>query len=116
MMTQLAQAYQIYQALIAGPIDDGAEPPRGRAPGRYHVGHAQTISSNALEAVIEDAHVAADQAPAVYLPTDMAAVDTDPTSRLPVTVVPAGALAPTPTWLQPRRHGRRSLVAGFDIA
>jgi surface antigen len=75
----------------------------------------QTMILNALEAVIEDARVAADQAPTVYLPTDMAAVDADPTSRLPVTVVPAGALAPTPTWLQPRRHGRRSLVAGFVV-
>lgn len=75
----------------------------------------QTMILNALEAVIEDARVAADQAPTVYLPTDMAVVDADPTSRLPVTVVPAGALAPTPTWLQPRRRGQRSLVAGFVV-
>jgi surface antigen len=75
----------------------------------------QTMILTALEAVIEDARVAADQAPTVYLPTDMAVVDADPTSRLPVTVVPAGALAPIPTWLQPRRRRRRSLVAGFVV-
>ena len=75
----------------------------------------QTMILNALEVVIEDARVAADQAPTVYLPTDLAVVDADPTSRMPVTVVPAGALAPTPVWLQPRRRGRRSLVAGFVV-
>ena len=76
----------------------------------------QTMILNALEVVIEDARIAADQAPTVYLSTDMAIVDADPTtSRMPVTVVPAGALAPTPTWLQPRRRGRRSLVAGFVV-
>jgi surface antigen len=75
----------------------------------------QTMILNALEAVIEDARVAADQAPTVYLPTDLEVVDDDPTSRLPVTVVPAGALAPTPIWLQPRRRGQRSLVAGFVV-
>src|SRR5690242_6789738 len=40
----------------------------------------QTMILNALEAVIEDARVAADQAPTVYLPTDLAAVDDEPTS------------------------------------
>jgi hypothetical protein len=75
----------------------------------------QTMILNALEAVIEDARVAADQAPTVYLPTDLAVVDADTMPRVPVTIVPAGVLAPTPVWLQPRRRGRRSLVAGFVV-
>jgi len=75
----------------------------------------QTMILNALEAVIEDARVATDQAPTVYLPTDMAVMDDDTMPRMPVTVVPAGKLAPTPIWLQPRRRGRRSLVAGFVV-
>lgn len=73
----------------------------------------QTLILNALEIVGEDAREATAQVPALRNPTDMVIVDADPQPRTPVTVVPAGALAPTPVWLQPRRKGQRSLVAGF---
>jgi len=73
----------------------------------------QTMILNALEVVIEDARVATGHLPAVRQPGDMVIVDADPAPRAPVTVVPAGVLTPTPVWLQPRRQGQRSLIAGF---
>lgn len=75
----------------------------------------QTKILSALEVVIEDARVATEQVPAVREPTDMMVVDADLEPRVPVTIVPAGALAPTPAWLLPRRQGDRSLIAGFVI-
>lgn len=73
----------------------------------------QTLILNALEIVSEDERVATGEVPAVRELTDMVIVDADPMPRAPVTVVPAGELAPTPLWLQPRRPGKRSLVAGI---
>src|SRR6185312_2374928 len=84
----------------------------------------QTLILNALEIVREDAEVVAAevtaevtaQIPAIREPDGMVIVDADPllpASRTPVTLVPAGALAPTPLWLQPRRQQPRSLTAGF---
>jgi CHAP domain-containing protein len=75
----------------------------------------QTKILSALEVVIEDVRVATEQAPVVREPNDMVVVDADPEPHVPVTIVPAGALAPTPIWLQPSRRGNRSLVAGFVI-
>ena len=82
----------------------------------------QTLILNALEIVREDAEVATAevtaqvtaQVPAIREPGEMVIVDADPPtlSRTPVTLVPAGALAPTPLWLQPRRQPR-SMVVGF---
>ena len=73
----------------------------------------QTLIMNALEIVIEDARVATAEVPALRDPADMALVDADTAPRIPVTVVPAGAMAPTPIWLRTRRSGQRSLLAGF---
>ena len=84
----------------------------------------QTLILNALEIVREDAEVVVAevtaevtaQVPAIHEPDEMVIVDADPllpASRTPVTLVPAGALAPTPLWLQPRRKQPRSLTAGF---
>lgn len=73
----------------------------------------QTVILNALEIVGEDARIATGQVPALRDPTDVIAIEANPEPRTPVTVVPAGALAPTPVWLQPRRRGQRSLTAGI---
>ncbi|HET8908458.1 MAG TPA: CHAP domain-containing protein [Ktedonobacterales bacterium] len=73
----------------------------------------QTLIMNALEIVGEDARLVTGEMPALREPTDMVIVDADHAERSPVTVVPAGTLAPTPLWLQPRRQGDRTLLAGM---
>ncbi len=87
----------------------------------------QTLILNALEIVREDAEVVVAevtaevtaQVPAIREPDEMVIVDADPmlpappAPRTSITLVPAGELAPTPVWLQPRRQQPRSLVAGF---
>ena len=82
----------------------------------------QTLILSALEIVREDAEVVTaevtaevtTQVPAIREPGEMVIVDADPLApHPPVTLVPAGELAPTPLWLQPRRQQPRSLVAGF---
>lgn len=73
----------------------------------------QTMIMQALEIVREDARIATGQLPAIRESAEMVIVDADPAPRAPVTVVPAGAIAPTPEWLRPRRTSQRGLVAGF---
>ena len=82
----------------------------------------QTLILNALEIVREDAEVATSQVtaqitaqvPAIREPDEMVIVDADPPLPRPrVTLVPAGEIAPTPPWLQPRRQQPRNLTAGF---
>jgi surface antigen len=72
----------------------------------------QTLILNALEVVSEDARIATSEVPAVRPSHEMDVVDADIEPRTPVTVVPAGALAPTPEWMEPRYREPRSIIAG----